>query len=88
MFLLSRDEVNKTELFATNDERRVISSDYIRAIGARVDPQTGVGIWWIRTFANGNSGNALVVFVDGAIYQCNLDIAYVGVAPALTLDLP
>jgi hypothetical protein len=88
VFLLSRDEVNKTELFATNDERRLISSDYIRAIGARVDPQTGVGIWWIRTFANGNTGNALVVFTDGGIYQCNLDITYVGVAPALTLDLP
>ena len=88
LFLLSRDEVNKTDFFATNDERRLISSDYIRAIEARVDPQTGVGIWWIRTFASGNSGNALLIFTDGGIYQCNLDITYVGVAPALTLDLP
>ena len=88
VFLLSRDEVNKTDLFATNDERRLISSDYIRAIGARVDPQTGAGIWWTRTFSSSTPGNALVVFTDGAIYQGGLDMAYVGVAPALTLDLP
>ena len=87
VFLFSRDEVNKTDLFATNNDRLLISSDYIRAIGARVDAQTGVGIWWIRTFSSSTSGNALVVFTDGKIYQCNLDIAYVGVAPALTLDL-
>ena len=85
--MFSRDEVNKTDLFATNNDRLLISSDYIRAIGARVDAQTGVGIWWIRTFSSSTSGNALVVFTDGKIYQCNLDIAYVGVAPALTLDL-
>ena len=88
VFLFSRDEVNKTDLFATNDDRRLISSDYIRAIGAYVDPQTGVGIWWIRTFSSSTPGNGLVVYLDGTIYQGGLDKAYVGVAPTLTLDLP
>ena len=91
LFLLSYVEAtNSSYNLSYTSDRRVLSSDYARAIGLYISTSSsyyGNGYWWLRSPYSSYSYNVRYVSYSGSISYTSANYYNYGVVPALWIDL-
>ena len=94
IYLLSyQDSINSNYGFSTstssNNTRYAVTTDYARAKGAYIDDTStntyGNGYWWLRSPDSSRSPGAYHVYRDGLMLSYYVNIASLGVRPALQI---
>ncbi|NCA92228.1 hypothetical protein EOM82_03125 [bacterium] len=70
--------------------RKRMTSDYSRATGVKINTNNecfGIGLWWLRTPTFGPSDCARLIAYNGDITNSKVYNAYIGVVPALKIQL-
>ncbi|MBO7078209.1 MAG: InlB B-repeat-containing protein, partial [Bacilli bacterium] len=86
MFLLSYKEA--TTYYTSSTAMQGKGSDYAKCQGLYVYSSNEPYYWWLRSPGYRSASSAYrVVYCDGSIHECIVDIAYPGVRPACWINL-